>query len=90
MLLISPLLLIGLCLYPLYGLFRGVTDTDIFFKYFNLIEKLIEVLTYPVSRWEDRMNKHKMIVEKMIYYRDLCKVKDSALQEYQRKEETNE
>ena len=83
---VSPFLLIGLCLYPLYGLFRGVTDKDIFFEYFDSIEKLIQVLIYPVSIWEDRMNNHKMIVDKMVYYRNLCKVKDSALQEYQQGE----
>lgn len=67
---VTPILLISFIFYPVYAFFKGLTDNNIYDDYSENIKTVLSILNYPIQLWEDRMNKHKEMVEKLNYYRE--------------------
>ena len=81
-----PFVLIALCFYPLYALFRGMTDKFVFDNFFDILESILHVVNYPIERWEDKKNKYKEVSERLVYFRKRCKKMDAIITEMKEKE----
>lgn len=85
-----PFVLIALCFYPFYVLFRGITDEFVFNDYCELLKSVLYVINYNVEYWVYKKNKYKETAEELAYYRKLYKEMNDRVEEYEKRRVSNE
>lgn len=67
--LLSPILVVILIGYIPFAIFKGLTDSFTFNEYFNFVERIMDFLLLPVTRWQDRKNRYEELKRTSEWYR---------------------
>lgn len=76
---LSPIFVIILIGYIPFAIFKGLTDNSTFSEYFIFVERSIDFLLLPITRWQDRKNHYEELRCTLERYRKENKRLNDAL-----------
>lgn len=66
---IAPVLIVG---FIPFTIFKGFTDEFTMNEYFNIWSSFLDMLAYPVTKYEERKEHYEELKRKIKYYREEC------------------
>lgn len=66
---IDPVLIIG---FIPFTIFKGFTSEFIIDEYFNIWGSFLDMLAYPITKYEERKEHYEELKRKIKYYREEC------------------
>lgn len=84
---IAPVLIIG---FIPFAIFRGFTDEFTMDEYFNIWGSFLNMLAYPVTKYEERKEHYEELKRKIKYYREECGRLNNIIDELEKEKREEE
>lgn len=84
---IAPVLIVGLI--P-FTIFKGFTDEFTMNEYFNIWSSFLNMLAYPVTKYEERKEHYEELKRKIKYYREECGRLNNIIDELEKEKREEE
>ena len=55
-----------------FAIFKGLTSEFVFDEYFNIWRKFLNILLYPIVKYQERKEHYEELKQKIKYYRKEC------------------
>ena len=72
-----------------FAIFKGLTSEFVFDKYLNIWRKILNILLYPIVKYQERKEHYEELKQKIKYYRKECGRLNDVINELEKGEKEN-
>ena len=87
MMIIIPVMFV---FYIPFALFKGLTSEFVLDEYFNIWRMFLNMLVYPVTKYEERKEHYEELKRKIKYYREECGRLNNIIDELEKEKREEE
>lgn len=87
MIIMTPVVLV---FYIPFALFKGLTSEFVFDEYFNIWGMILDILVYPITKYEERKEHYEELKRKIKYYREECGRLNNIIDELEKEKREEE